>query len=270
MEHQKPLINSSTGTDPHTAPPTETAIEFKNVSFRYPTRPDIEVLRGLDLKVRKCEKICIVGPSGCGKSTIIALLERFYDITTGELLINGTPISSLDIKAYRSMLGLVPQETTLYQGTIRENLLLGVDGPVTEGQLDAACLDAKIYDFIVSLPEGYDTDCGPRGQAFSGGQRQRIAIARALLRNPEILLLDEATSALDPESENLVRDALDKAARGRTMISVTHQVEAMKNAERIFVMERGRVGEVGRFEELLGRKGRLWEMTLQGELTHSS
>ncbi|KIX03637.1 uncharacterized protein Z518_07190 [Rhinocladiella mackenziei CBS 650.93] len=266
MKNKKPSINSSAGTDPRQQPPAETALEFKHVSFRYPARPDIEVLHELDLQVRRGERVCITGPSGCGKSTIIALIERFYDITSGELSINGADISSIDIRAYRLMLGFVSQETYLFQGTIRDNLLLGVDGPVTDEELNTACGDAKIYDFIVSLPDGYDTECGPRGQAFSGGQRQRIAIARALLRNPEILLLDEATSALDPENEVLVREALNKAVTDRTIISITHQVETMKMAESVFVMDRGKVVEAGTFEELMERKGFLWEMMLQGEL----
>ncbi len=219
-----------------------------------------EVLRGLNLTIHQGQNICIVGPSGCGKSTIITLLERFYDITSGSLLIHGISISNLDIKALRSTIGLVSQETHLYQGTIRENLCMGISGPVNEDTLISACKDAYIHDFIASLPSGYETDCGPRGLSLSGGQRQRLAIARALLRQPEILLLDEATSALDPESQSLVPDALKKASKGRTMIHVTHQIDIMKGADMIFVVDRGRVVELGRYEELMAKGGRLLDM----------
>ena len=266
MDRRKPLINSSTGIDPGSVDKAETAIEFKQVYFRYPTRPDVGVHRRLSFTVRRGENVCVVGPSGCGKSTIISLIERLYDVLSGELLVYGKPISDFDIKALRSAFGLVSQETTLYQGSVKENLLLGVDGEVAEEDLIAACKDANIHDFIVSLPDGYNTDCGPRGLAFSGGQRQRMAIARALLRKPDILLLDEATSALDPESEGLVRDALDKVAVGRTMISITHQVETMKRADRILVMEGGKVVEDGTWSEMMANKGRFWSMQVGGEL----
>ena len=162
------------------------------------------------------------------------------------------------------MLSLVTQDTNLYQDTIRENLVLGVDGEVDEKTIVTACKDANIHDFIISLPEGFNTDCGPRGLALSGGQRQRLAIARALLRKPEILLLDEATSALDPESQSLVIKAIERAAKGRTIVSVTHQTEIIKQADTVFVLDSGKIVESGRYEELLSRKGRLWEM--QGQL----
>lgn len=260
MIAKKPVINSTKGTDPQKIDVTDTVIEMQDVHFRYPTRPEVEVLRSVSLVVHRGEDIAIVGPSGCGKSTIVALLERFYDATDGHILIRGKDIKSLDIKSYRSMLGLVSQEPTLYQGTIRENLLLGAESEkIRDEQLAEACRTANIYDFIVSLPEGYDTDCGPRGLALSGGQRQRMAIARALLRNPEILLLDEATSALDPENESLMRAAIEKAAEGRTTISVTHSQEVMKNADRIVVLENGRLVEEGAFEELMARQGPVLE-----------
>jgi ATP-binding cassette, subfamily B (MDR/TAP), member 1 len=268
MKSKKPPINSSKGSDLREPCPSETVIEFQNVHFRYPTRPDVEVLRGLNLKVRKGKKICITGPSGCGKSTVLHLLERFYDVTSGEVLINGISISALEIKAFRSTLGLVAQDTILYQGTIHENIVLGMDREVDEKTIVAVCQDANIHDFIASLPEGYNTECGPRGLALSGGQRQRLAIARALLRNPDILLLDEATSALDPESQNLVLKALEKASKGRTIISVSHQTEVIKQADRVFVLEHGKAVESGSYDELISRRGRFWE--IQGELITGS
>ena len=262
LSQQQPIINSSKHAP--TLSPSDTLIEFRDVYFKYPKRLDVEVLCGLNLKIERGENICIVGPSGCGKSTIIQLLERFYDKTSGDLLIQGVPISDLDIETFRSTLGLVSQDTILYQGTIRENLNLGVSGEFDDEILIAACQDANIHDFIISLPEGYETQCGTRGLTLSGGQRQRIAIARALLRNPAILLLDEATSALDPESQKLIINSLEKATKGRTIISVSHHPEVMQHADRILVIEHGAVVESGKFQELLSRKKRFWEM--QGDL----
>ena len=193
-------------------------IEFRDVHFRYPTRPEQPVLRGLNLDVKPGQYVALVGASGCGKSTTIAMLERFYDPLAGGVYVDGKEISSLNINQYRSYLALVSQEPTLYQGTIRENILLGsaVDpADVKDEAIEQACKDANIHDFILSLPDGFQTVVGSKGSMLSGGQKQRIAIARALLRDPKVLLLDEATSALDSESEKVVQAALDKAARGR-------------------------------------------------------
>jgi ATP-binding cassette, subfamily B (MDR/TAP), member 1 len=241
------------------------AITFHKVQFRYPTRPEVAVLKGLSFDVLQGENICIVGPSGSGKSTIIALLERFYEPTAGIIVANGKKIHNQDVEDYRSSLGLVSQETHLYQGSIRDNLLLGVkEKDVDDERLFQVCKDSNIHDFIVSLPESYNTNIGPRGLSLSGGQRQRIAIARALLRNPQILLLDEATSALDPESQTLVMEALERVGKGRTTISVTHHMEMVKRADKVLVIENGRVVESGTYEELVRMRGRFWEMA--GEL----
>jgi ATP-binding cassette subfamily B (MDR/TAP) protein 1 len=238
----------------------ESAIEFKNVTFSYPSRPNHRVLKNLNLRIHKGQSIGLVGPSGCGKTTIVALLERFYDISSGEILIYGQPLSSLDVKSYRARTGLVSQETTLYQGSIRENVTLGVPDEISDEEVVKACKDANIHDFIMSLPDGYATDCGSRGQAFSGGQRQRLATARALLRNPDMLLLDEATSALDTESERIVQQALENAARGRTTIAVAHRLSTVQDADQLFVLDGGRIVERGTHGELLKRKGRYYEM----------
>ncbi|KAK2834899.1 hypothetical protein FQN49_006805 [Arthroderma sp. PD_2] len=211
------------------------SLEMRNIYFRYPNRPEKVVVAGLNLSVQPGQYIGLVGASGCGKSTIIALLERFFDPEAGQILVDGKDISKLNIKNYRSHLALVSQDPTLYQGTIRENITLGTnDEDVSEEKITKACKDANIYDFIQSLPDGFSTVIGARGGMLSGGQQQRIAIARALLRDPRILLLDEATSALDSESEKIVQDALNAAAKGRTTVAVAHRISTVQNADCIY------------------------------------
>ncbi|KAJ5693406.1 ABC multidrug transporter mdr1 [Penicillium macrosclerotiorum] len=236
-------------------------IEFRDVHFRYPTRPEQPVLRGLNLSVKPGQYIALVGPSGCGKSTTIALLERFYDALSGGVYVDGKNIADLNVNSYRSHLALVSQEPTLYQGTIKDNILLGiVEDDVPEEALVKACKDANIYDFIMSLPDGFNTVVGSKGGMLSGGQKQRVAIARALLRNPKILLLDEATSALDSESEKVVQAALDAAARGRTTIAVAHRLSTIQKADIIYVFDQGKIVESGTHAELLHNKGRYYEL----------
>lgn len=241
----------------------EGAIEFRDVHFRYPTRPEQPVLRGLDLSVKPGQYVALVGPSGCGKSTTIALLERFYDPLVGGIYVDGLEISSLNVNNYRNHLALVSQEPTLYQGTIRENILLGADrkdADVPEEAIVQACKDANIHDFILSLPDAFNTVVGSKGSMLSGGQKQRIAIARALLRDPKILLLDEATSALDSESEKVVQAALDAAAKGRTTIAVAHRLSTIQKADMIYVFDQGRIVESGTHNELLALHGRYFEL----------
>ncbi|EXJ92736.1 ATP-binding cassette, subfamily B (MDR/TAP), member 1 [Capronia epimyces CBS 606.96] len=236
-------------------------IEFRDVHFRYPTRPEVSVLRGLNLTVKPGQYVALVGASGCGKSTTIALLERFYDPLAGGVYVDGNAISSLNLNDYRSNLALVSQEPTLYQGTIKENVLLGADrGEVSDERVIQACKDANIYDFIMSLPDGFATEVGSKATLLSGGQKQRIAIARALLRNPKILLLDEATSALDSESEKVVQAALDHAAKGRTTIAVAHRLSTIQKADMIYVFDKGVVAEYGTHSELMAQKGRYREL----------
>lgn len=242
-------------------------VEFRDVHFRYPTRPEQPVLRGLNLSIKPGQYVALVGASGCGKSTTIALLERFYDPLSGGLYVDGKEVSKLNVMDYRSHLALVSQEPTLYQGTVRDNVLLGADREdVPEEEIIKACKDANIYDFVMSLPEGFDTICGQKGGLLSGGQKQRIAIARALLRKPKILLLDEATSALDSESEQIVQLALDKAAKGRTTIAVAHRLSTIQKADIIYVIDGGRVIEEGSHNYLLSKNGRYAELVTMQSL----
>ncbi|KAG9238824.1 P-loop containing nucleoside triphosphate hydrolase protein [Amylocarpus encephaloides] len=234
-------------------------IELRDMWFKYPTR-DIPIFQGLNLTIEKGQFAALVGPSGCGKTSVISLLEKFYPLQKGKILCNGLDIASLSSAKYRQNMSLVSQEPTLFQGTIRENILLGVPEDTPVEALHAACRDAEIHDFITSLPDGYNTDVGTRGIALSGGQKQRISIARALIRNPKILLLDEATSSLDSESEKLVQAAFERAGKGRTMVVVAHRLATVQRADVIFVLGEGKVLERGRHDELVGKRGVYWEM----------
>jgi ATP-binding cassette subfamily B (MDR/TAP) protein 1 len=238
-------------------------IELRDVSFKYPTR-DVIVFQNLNLTIEKGQYAAIVGPSGCGKTTIISLLERFYDLgpDQGTISCNGININDLDVNRYRRNLSLVAQEPTMFQGTVRDNILFGMPNPdsVSDEKIQKVCRDALIHDFITSLPDGYQTDVGQKGVAMSGGQKQRIAIARALIRNPKILLLDEATSALDSESEQIVQAAFERARAGRTMIAVAHRLSTIQNADVIFVFDDGRIVEKGSHVELVRKRGVYWDM----------
>jgi ATP-binding cassette subfamily B (MDR/TAP) protein 1 len=234
-------------------------IELKNVHFKYPTR-DVSIFRGLNLTIEKGQFAALVGASGCGKTSIISLLERFYDLPRGQILANDTDIAEMDVYEYRKHLSLVAQEPSLFQGTLRENILLGVTHDVPDEELFAVCRDASIHDFIASLPDGYNTEIGSKGVSLSGGQKQRIAIARALIRKPQILLLDEATSSLDSESEKLVQAAFERAATGRTMVVVAHRLATVQNADVIFVLGEGKVLEKGTHVDLIRKKGVYWNM----------
>ncbi|KAB8302301.1 hypothetical protein EYC80_005737 [Monilinia laxa] len=234
-------------------------IQLKDVWFKYPTR-DVPIFTGLNVTIEKGQFAALVGPSGCGKTSIVSLLERFYNVQKGKILCNDTDISELDIHECRKMISLVAQEPTLFEGTIKENIYLGVDESTPEETLHKVCRDAEIHDFIMSLPDGYSTNVGTKGVTLSGGQKQRISIARALIRNPKILLLDEATSSLDSESEKLVQAAFERAATGRTMVVVAHRLATVQNADVIFVLGEGRVLEMGDHVALLRKNGVYYQM----------
>ncbi|KAF4841220.1 Leptomycin B resistance protein pmd1 [Colletotrichum siamense] len=249
------------------APKSGTSLDFDHLKFSYPLRPEAHVLRGVDLEIKKGQFVALVGASGCGKSTMIAMLERFYDPTTGTIRIDGdAALSELNPRLYRQFVALVQQEPTLFQGSIRENIALGIDSDsltdVPDAQIEQACRAANAWDFVSSLPEGLGTPCGSSGMQLSGGQRQRIAIARALIRNPRILLLDEATSALDTESEKIVQRALNEAARDgeRITIAVAHRLSTVKDADIICVFYGGRIVEKGTHAQLVAKGGMYKQM----------
>ncbi|KAH7002684.1 ABC transporter, partial [Macrophomina phaseolina] len=232
------------------------SIELRNVHFSYLARQDQPALTDVSLSIQPGQFAALVGPSGSGKSTALALLERFYDPMSGAVLLDGRNIRDLDVSSLRSRMALVSQDTALFSGTVRDNILLGVaDGTVSDEGLRQACKAAALEEVVASLPEGLDTSVGSKGAALSGGQRQRIAIARALVRDPRILLLDEATSALDSASERVVQEALARAANGRTTVAVAHRLSTIRNADVIFVLDRGAVAEVGKHNELLAKQG---------------
>ncbi len=229
-------------------------ITFEQVRFAYPTRPDSGVLAGIDLDIASGEIVALVGASGAGKSTIAALICRFYDPTAGKVLLDGRDLRDLDPAWLRAQIGVVPQEPILFSASIEENVRYGRPG-ATQAEVVDACRAAHADAFVRAFPDGYATKVGERGQQLSGGQRQRIAIARAVLEDPRILLLDEATSALDAESEALVQDALEKLMQARTAIVIAHRLSTVARADRVVVLEEGRVVESGAHAALMARGG---------------
>ena len=227
-------------------------IEFRDVRFRYDESR--EVLGGISFSVNKGETVAIVGPSGGGKSTSSDLIPRFYDISSGEIIIDGHNIKEYNLQSLRSTMGIVSQETILFNDTIENNIRLGNHSATME-QVERAARIANAHDFITESPEGYQTNIGDRGTKLSGGQRQRLSIARAVLKNPEILILDEATSALDTESEKLVQEALDKLLAGRTSLIIAHRLSTIKNADKILVIDQGKIVEQGKHAELIAKGG---------------
>ena len=239
---------------PAPVPALSDGIRLEDVGFRYPTRPETPALDGIDLDVRPGETVALVGPSGAGKSTVIALLQRFYDPTAGRIAIDGTDLRDLDRADLRFLMALVPQDPVIFAASARDNIAFGRPG-ATAAEIESAAKAAAAHDFLARLPQGYDTYVGERGVMLSGGQKQRIAIARAILRDAPILLLDEATSALDAESERAVQDAVARLAEGRTTIIVAHRLATVKAADRIVVMEDGRIVAEGTHDRLVEQGG---------------
>ncbi|KAJ9051134.1 hypothetical protein DSO57_1007559 [Entomophthora muscae] len=244
-------------------------IAFNQVQFSYPTRLHIPSLRGISFQARRGQYIALVGPSGCGKSTSIGLIERFYDVIHGSITLDGVDIRALHLPSYRDHIALVGQEPALFNLSIKDNILMGARtyGPTPDmDDVITAAKASNIHDFIMSLPNNYNTMVGGKGTHLSGGQKQRIAIARALIRDPQILLLDEATSALDAESEKVVQAALDRASQGRTTIAIAHRLSTIKNADLILVMKDGLIVERGTHQELVDLNGLYAEMAIQQSL----
>lgn len=253
------LLDRVSSIDPTTESGTQHAIEgnvkVDKVCFEYPSRPDVAVLRGLSINVCCGQTLALVGASGCGKSTIVALLERFYDPSSGTIEIDEENVQASEVKWLRKHLGFVAQEPDLFNRSVRDNISYGLDHgdgtPVTDEIIIRAAKAANADSFIRDLPDGYDTLVGPRGNKLSGGQRQRVAIARAIVREPKLLLLDEATSALDAVSERVVQEALDRASSGRTTVAIAHRLSTVKDADAIAVVARGKIVESGTHEQLL-------------------
>ncbi|CCH45819.1 ATP-dependent permease MDL1, mitochondrial [Wickerhamomyces ciferrii] len=254
LNDRKPEISLTKGFIP-TPQDLKSTIEFRNVDFNYPTRPNIQIFKNLSLKISPGEHVCIVGPSGSGKSTITQLLLRFYDINKGEILINNTNIKNFNLRQFRKKIGVVQQEPALFSGTILDNITYGVKN-YNQEDLNKVLIQANVLNFINEFPDKLNTIVGPRGTQLSGGQRQRIALARALLLDPSLLILDESTSALDTKSEKIISETLhNRSLLGKTTISIAHRVSTIKNSSRIIVIgKEGKVVETGSFNELIELK----------------
>lgn len=228
-------------------------IEFKQVEFRYEDYLD-NVLNQLSLKINPGEYVALVGPSGAGKTTFCSLIPRFYDVSAGEVMLDGIDVRTIDLASLRNNIGIVQQDVYLFAGTVMENIRYG-NPEASDEEIIAAARSANAHDFIMKLPNGYQSEIGQRGVRLSGGQKQRLSIARVFLKNPPVLILDEATSALDNESESIIKDSLELLAKGRTTIVIAHRLSTIRNAHRIIVLTEEGIAEEGTHDELLSRQG---------------
>jgi subfamily B ATP-binding cassette protein MsbA len=261
---EEPLEAKASGSVPISG--FNESAEFRNVTFAYPGGP--RVLDGVSFHARKGDIVALVGPSGAGKSTLVDLIPRFYDPTDGQIFIDGRDIREATLPSLRGLMGIVSQETVIFNDTVRSNVAYGAQDKYSTEQIEAAARAANAHGFISALPKGYDTLLGERGTRLSGGERQRLAIARALLRDPPMLILDEATSALDTEAERLVQEAIDRLLEGRTVFVIAHRLSTVQHATQILVLEKGRIVQRGRHDELLAAGGlyrRLYELQFGAE-----
>ncbi|PUU81302.1 ABC transporter-like protein [Tuber borchii] len=275
VHDQKPTIDTDSQPPPSeksvTALPRArngSKVEFRGVEFRYAARPDVPALDGMSCTIEPGQFVAFVGYSGAGKSSAVALLERFYDVSSGSILVDDVDVRAIPVRDHRSRISLVSQEPCLFSGSIHFNVSLGVGSgkEVSRNDVERVCKMCGLHDFIMGLPEGYETDCGTNGSQLSGGQKQRVSLARALMRDPAILLLDEATSALDSHSEKLIQEAVASASRGRTCIVVAHRLASIQMADCIYVFENGKIIEQGKHDELVARDGIYAAMSRQQSL----
>ncbi|KAH7699911.1 Half-transporter 2 [Aphelenchoides avenae] len=245
-------------------------VAFTDVSFTYPTRPNVAVLENLNFEIQPGETVALVGPSGAGKSSIISLIEHFYEAAKGQVTLDNVSIEQFDHVYYHQQIALVAQEPVLYADSVRYNILYGCEDWATDEDMIAAAKLANVHDFIMEMEKGYDTKCGEKGVQMSGGQKQRIAIARALIRKPKVLILDEATSALDSESEHIIQEALQKCAVGRTVIIIAHRLSTVEKADRIIVINKGRLMEAGSHAELMNNPNGLYRSLVKRQLLNAN
>ena len=240
-------------------PPIQGQVEFSHVSFAYQDEPDKMILKDVSFRVKPGETIALVGPTGAGKTTIVNLISRFYEVSKGSVLIDGVDVRQVTLESLRSQLGIMTQDNFLFSGTIRDNIRYG-RLEATDQEIQEAAKAVNAHDFIMKLPKGYDTEISERGAGLSIGQRQLLAFARTMVSRPGILILDEATSSIDTHTEILVQKGIDALLKGRTSFIIAHRLSTIRKADRIFVIDEGKIQEEGSHEELLAKKGAYWRL----------